>query len=122
MTEHTPGPLVVGRRDTDGWEDGESTILIDAKTNSAYFLASVFWLGADKVEEQIANARRLVAAWNACLGISTEALEDGIIADLIRNLETSTKFIEIESGKVRDDVRELIEESTAILIKAKGES
>ena len=33
-------------------------------------------------ELQYANARRIVAAINACQGISTEALERGIIADL----------------------------------------
>ncbi len=30
-----------------------------------------------------ANARRIVAAVNACEGISTEALEDGVVADLL---------------------------------------
>lgn len=34
------------------------------------------------------DARRLVACWNACRGLSTEALEAGVVAELI-NAELS---------------------------------
>lgn len=34
------------------------------------------------------DARRLVACWNACQGLSTEALEAGVVAELI-NAELS---------------------------------
>ena len=39
-----------------------------------------------ELDEAQANADRLAACWNACLGYSTEALESGIVADLERTL------------------------------------
>jgi hypothetical protein len=38
------------------------------------------------LEQDKANARRIVAAVNACVGISTEALEDGVIEELVEAL------------------------------------
>lgn len=35
-----------------------------------------------------ADARRIVAAINACQNIPTEALEDGVISELVKRLET----------------------------------
>lgn len=37
----------------------------------------------ERGEQVRANDRRIVAAWNACDEISTEALEQGVIADLL---------------------------------------
>ncbi len=52
----------------------------------------------------IANARRIVAAVNACEGIPTEALEEGAVKDL---LEALTVFVVIRdngiTGPVIDD-------------------
>jgi hypothetical protein len=47
------------------------------------------WLGWDGEDE--ANARRICAAVNACQGISTEALENGVVKEL---LASSIKFSE----------------------------
>jgi hypothetical protein len=38
-------------------------------------------------EQHEANARRLVAAVNACRGLSTEALEQGVVAELLEALQ-----------------------------------
>lgn len=40
-----------------------------------------------------ANARRIVAAVNACEGLSTEALEAGVVADLLAALEAVERLI-----------------------------
>lgn len=39
--------------------------------------------GDDSNETNMANARRIIAAVNACKGISTEALESGVVAELL---------------------------------------
>lgn len=39
--------------------------------------------GPQKTSEAASNARRLVALWNALVGVDTEAIEAGLIADLI---------------------------------------
>lgn len=38
-------------------------------------------------DEEVANARRIVAAVNACQGINTEALEQGVVRELLEALE-----------------------------------
>jgi hypothetical protein len=40
----------------------------------------------DQVPEMEANARRIVAAVNACQGISSEALEQGAVAEMLNAL------------------------------------
>jgi hypothetical protein len=43
---------------------------------------------------QLANARRIVAAVNACQGIPTEALEQGVVAELLAALREAREEIE----------------------------
>ena len=43
-------------------------------------------MDGDPSPEGEANARRIVAAVNACEGIPTEALEAGVVAELVRTL------------------------------------
>lgn len=65
MTEkHTPGRLHIGTAPPNG----EQTI-----GTHAGLMVAVATAGADVPTQ--ANAARLVACWNACEGISTEALE-----------------------------------------------
>jgi hypothetical protein len=52
--------------------------------------------------EQRANARRIVAAVNACEGIPTEALELGIVADLLAALEAILPFAENEETSLHE--------------------
>lgn len=62
MSGHTPGRLVVRGGYSIYADDGKTPVADACLTNSV----------ADKDE---ANARRLVACWNACEGISTDELE-----------------------------------------------
>ncbi len=79
-------------------------------------------------EEAMANARRVVAAVNACQGIPTEALEGGLVVQMLAALEMARQFIENglllgyiqvtnESG---DCIREVLPAIRAVLHKAKG--
>ncbi len=40
-------------------------------------------MGGGLLSDRKVNSRRLAAAWNACAGISTAALEAGAVADLL---------------------------------------
>ncbi len=68
--KHTQGRLTVAGPTIQGSEDACGVPLALAHMLNPYAGATG---AADRVE---ANARRLVACWNACDGISTERLED----------------------------------------------
>lgn len=40
-----------------------------------------------RIEVSYKDARRIIATWNACAGISTEALEQGVIPDAVEALQ-----------------------------------
>lgn len=96
MSGHTPGRLKVGRI-----SHSEQSAEIDAESNTAW-MGAYPWEGLAEcrgcdenktrgTKVMKANARRLVAAWNACEGIPTEVLEnladDGAtIAPIFRDL------------------------------------
>jgi len=73
-------------------------------------------------EIDLANARRIVAAVNACEGISTEALEDGVVKEMREALEF---FINICDTGSPIDLPNLIYEACvkakSVSNKAKGE-
>lgn len=74
-TEHTPEPWrITGQscRDYEGAEIGTGN-----KTIAVILTADA----VEVTEEERANARRIVAAVNACKGLGTEALERGVIAE-----------------------------------------
>ena len=90
--QHTPGPLYVGeinhrkqRADIDtATKDervGYSTWRGLARTYGCEDFPSI---GSEIME---ANARRIVACWNACLSISTEALEQGVLPEMMKALK-----------------------------------
>lgn len=76
--KHTPEPWGL-----DGFVifNPAASLRKDARDFLGGQLAEVGGLGTKDNAEQIANARRIVAAVNACKGISTEALERGVIAE-----------------------------------------
>jgi hypothetical protein len=47
-----------------------------------------------------ADARRLAAAWNACEGIPTEALEAGVVADMLEALREARPYVPDHHGPV----------------------
>ena len=74
MSEHTSGKICVSSKHPRiiKMHDfmGETDVMVasaSGMTNSGFFPTD---------DEAIANARRLVAAWNACTGMSTEDLEE----------------------------------------------
>lgn len=90
--KHTPGLLV---RDARGYPNADivsasgrpvavtwGVYAKTPKTAAAY---------QARTEEARANADRLVAAWNACDGISTEALADGAVAGLLAALQEAVR-------------------------------
>ncbi len=63
---------------------------------------------AQRDPHDAANARRMVAAVNACQGIGTEALEQGVVRELLEALETAGYFLErfyVQAVASRDDKR-----------------
>jgi hypothetical protein len=69
-----------------------------------------------------ANANRIVAAVNACQGIGTEALEQGVIGDLLEALE---RLVYDASGNqdnpmIRVKTVATIEQARVIIAKATG--
>jgi hypothetical protein len=87
-TAHTPEPWNCDGRTTlyaTPNESGEMTMIeINANVTEAGWDTVAFieaiWPGAQ------ANARRIIAAVNACEGIGTEALEHGIVQELLERI------------------------------------
>lgn len=89
---HTPEPWVTV---TD--EDTGEIEVRPAADASGWVYQTVAQVGRDDIPEDVANARRIVAAANACEGISAEALEAGVIAEMRSALETALAVIEREA-------------------------
>jgi hypothetical protein len=56
-------------------------------------------------KETAANARRLVAAVNACEGLSTEALELGIVTELLDVLQAASDWIDTQTFAPRTAIQ-----------------
>jgi hypothetical protein len=76
-------------------------VVLDAKGGTEWWnkagedIGEIYCYGSD--EQGLANARRIVAAVNACAGIPTEALERGIVKELaisLKSLPTQNSFFE----------------------------
>lgn len=70
--KHTAGKL-----DLDEIDDGTVWAIRD---ESGFAIAKCWHFDREKYDY---NARRLVAAWNACEDLSTEALESGAVGELL---------------------------------------
>lgn len=75
-TQHTTGPICTDEKDHD--HPFQNILLLGEHGRRI----ATIWIDDAPVHdfnaEQAANARRLVACWNACEGISTENLEDNL--------------------------------------------
>jgi hypothetical protein len=87
--------------------------------NTVAFIEAI-WPGAH------ANARRIVAAVNACEGIATPALEQGVIAELLEALDyllEQTVDMDLKYGiglsEGEEDART---KALAVIAKAKGDA
>ncbi len=76
--QHTPGP----------WSRNGNRI----HGESGSLVATIAYFREASIE--IGNARRIVACVNACEGISTEALEAGVVKELREALEGIEKFLD----------------------------
>jgi len=94
--KHTPGPLRLGLPEDfpnsdNPTYDAERSILApkdpDLLPSSPPAESIIAWVECGgSLEADVANARRLVACWNACQRFSTEALEAGAVPELYRIL------------------------------------
>ena len=73
------------------------------------------WLADVYSGNDQANARRLVACWNACQSIPTEALEAGVVGELVEACRTL-----VDSSLPAWPGRSAIEIAHKALAKAKG--
>jgi hypothetical protein len=73
-------------------------------------------------EQHEANGRRIVAAVNACRGISTEALQQGVVRELLEVLDyvCATLKLRLLDEASNDEVREASAMATAAKAKATG--
>ena len=118
-TSHTPGPV---EHCTRGFPNP------DVKSVSGRNVAVTWGLGRPKtakafdkrVEEDRANARRIVACWNACLDISTEELEARYAASLAKKqaAEPQVKATEPQPPLSTQYRRERVGEQMELIYKA----
>jgi len=115
-TAHTAEPWqITGQscRDYEGAEIGTGN-----KTVAVILTADA----VEVAEEERTNARRIVAVINACQGISTEALEQGIVAELLANLKTLLEQIDedVPTDITTRHFANAYDEAVATLAKATG--
>jgi hypothetical protein len=63
--------------------------------------------------QEVANARRIVAAVNACQGISIEALERGVIRELLAALIAASDWIDAQLGEPRTEIQAKVQQAIA---------
>jgi hypothetical protein len=90
MSKHTQFNLKVEKElGSRGWQ---WLIAVDAKDKGRGIGVAETLPGSGQPGQELENARRLVACWNACSGISTENLEDNIpILELANRYNDSIK-------------------------------
>ncbi len=98
--KHTPGSLIAAET------RNEYDQVIRGQDGGP--VALVLMAGYTKAEGR-ANARRLVACWNACEGIPTAALEDGVVGEMLEALEN----LENDNGIMPDTAWELVQNAKA---------
>lgn len=97
MSEHTP-PLLedsimtMSSKDWARLNSGELSFL-----RSGQDVLAVVWGETD--EEERANARRFAAAWNATRSLPTEALEAGVVEEMVEVPK------EIDTGNLYDGIQ-----------------
>jgi hypothetical protein len=100
MTEHTKGPIEA-ERDGNGhlalWT-GNTNLLVEGMLDREGL----------PTEEREENARRLVACWNACQGIETDALEGVSLKGVLDVLETNRRAGMEPSTVAREAITKLL--------------
>ncbi len=117
---HTPGMLRASALGSLHCEDGEALQVAGDGYHGEY------------ADEYKGNAHRIVAYWNACeaLGVSTEMLEGGILAEIRDLLESGIGFCAGFAGQyqVSQNLKEIhpthqkeIDRFRAVLSRLKGD-
>ena len=75
---------------------------------------------ADYGDENEANGHRIVAAVNACKGISTEALHQGVIAEMIEVLQQVARILRTDSMNYGDNKNILLTNCRNAISRATG--
>jgi len=74
-----------------------------------------------RVSSEAPNVRRMSAAWNGCQGIPTEALEHGIVAELVDTLDEFFNIMhDYECSARKGYVQGSLQRSKAVLDRARG--
>ena len=84
MAEHTQGPLAYRPGEFDDWgfvRDDRGHLVAVVKPGAFLSRADEDRHRATGTDPAVANARRLIAAWNVCEGIPTEYLESAAAGD-----------------------------------------
>ena len=127
-SEHTDGAIVADDRGHQAVLRGERTEIVALMPSP-----STDGFGIMDVDERIANARRLVAAWNACAGIETEDLEKGgegwifpIVEDFVQDTTTASENVKrmydcATTNKARADEAETLLRRAAEQLGADGD-
>ena len=114
-TKHTPGRITFR-------DDGAANTYHLLTEDGRWWLA--FLMNGEQVtERQRENLRRMAACWNACDGISTEALEAGAAADLLEALRSMIETFPAPIRTCAEDVAQqqrAIEAARAAIAKATG--
>jgi hypothetical protein len=109
-TKHSPEPWRIHRLN-NGWP---------VITSDAHDIADLR-LNGNGLARVEANARRIAAAVNACQGISSRALERGIVAELLQQLMLLADHLETPPHNLSDKMRALrLQEARATIAKANG--
>jgi len=127
--KHTPGRLKIDEHTcwivTEGDPYGHGSMHV-ADVRGWGHLTGV---GACNLDEetayaiQQANAQRIVATWNACEGIPTEALEAGVVREMVEVLkETQTAMNWADcDGRLTSALHSCGQRIDAVLAKLRGE-
>ena len=105
MNKHTPGKMPAPREPNgrgNGWKVGPA------------------WLGENAYsEETAANARRIVACWNACEGFSTKALETQSVLLITPSTMVDAPSEAAELRAQRDELLQALQTAKQALAAAK---
>ena len=113
-TQHTPGPLRYEQS-----QHHAQIYLIDYAAKDPKNAPHYAAMGEVRTTE--ADARRLVACWNACQGISTETLEGGVLAEMRAVLAEAECWMREYGIQNNDDgAMGMFADLRAVLAKLKG--
>lgn len=94
-SQSTPGRDIPAGHSPEPWYVNDQTlILADVGERHARLVADTsIWTKSEPQPHEIADARRIVAAVNACKGMPVEALEANVVQDLVSACESALTWL-----------------------------